>query len=334
MTSDPSGPLIYIILGLLLILSAIFAGSESAFSSCNKHKLLVLKEDGNKLAKISLKILDRFDKTLITDLIMVNICHVLLSVLTTVLFVMKFGDSGSLISTIVVTLVVFFFAEILPKNIATLNADKWALIFAPFIYFFLIILTPISFIFGALLKVTQKTFNLEEEEDTFDDEDLIDVIESKEDEGIIDSEESDIIQAAIEFGDIKIKEVYTKINDVTAIDINKATNEYLDSFLSNNTYSRIPVYDKTLDNIIGILHVRTYLKQRFTKGDVDIKQILSKPYFVSTQSKIDDIFEELKENRVHLAIVKNKNKNIGIITLKDILEELVDDIDDLEDEER
>jgi len=334
MTSDPEGPLIYIILGLLLILSAIFAGTESAFSSCNRHKILVLKEDGNKLAKISIKILDRFDKTLITDLIMINICHVLLSVLTTVLFVKHFGDSGSIISTIVVTLVVFFFAEILPKNIATLNADKWALFFSPFIYFFLIILTPISFIFSVLLKITQKTFNLEEEEDSFDDEDLIDVIESKEDEGIIDSEESDIIQAAIEFGDIKVKEIYTKINDVTALDINKVNKVYLDKFLSDNTYSRIPVYEGTKDNIIGILHVRTYLKERFTKGDSDIKKIMSKPYFVSTQSKIDDIFEELKANKVHLAVVKNKNKNIGIITLKDILEELVTNIDDLEDEER
>ena len=335
MLIDPDGPLIYIIIFVLLLLSSIFAGSESAYASCNKHRLIVLSEDGSKRAKVALKILKNFDTSLITNLITINVCHVFLSVISTILFVTVIGSAlGSVISTIITTIVVFLFAEILPKNIATSRPDEWALFFAHFNYFFIVILFPLSLIFSFILKGTKKTFNLEEDEDEFDDEDFTDVIEKVEDEGMLDEEESDIILSAMEFGDIRVKEVYTKKENIVAIDIKDLNTAYLDDFLLKYTYTRFPVYDRSLDNIVGILHVRTYLKQRLLNKIVNIKDILQKPFFVKPSSKIDDIFEYLKKNKTQLAIVKSKEEVIGMVTMKDILEELIEDIDDKADSSR
>jgi len=332
---DPEGPLIYILIFTLLILSAFVAGCETAYSSCNKIRMVVLADDNNKRAKLVLKILEHFDRTIITTLIAINICHVVLSVLSTTLFVMLINEvTGSLLSTIITTIVVFFFAEILPKNIATFNADKWALFFSPFMYFLILILWPFSFIFNTILKGTQKAFKLEENEETFDEDDFTDIVEQVEDEGILDENESDIIQAAIDFGDIKVKEILTPVEKMVAIDINKCNIKYIDSLLNECTYSRIPVYEGNIDNIIGVLFVRTYLKNRLTKKRFSIRNILTKAYTVDPSQMIDEIFYKMQENKAQIGIVKDKEKTLGMVTLKDILEELVDDIDDSEDEKR
>ena len=335
MFSDPDGPLIYIIVVLLLLFSAFFAGCESAYAYCNRHRMIVMADDGSKRAKLVLKILERFDSTIISTLIAINVCHVVMSVLTTILAVSLLGSSGTLLSTIITTIIVFLFAEILPKNIATLNADKWALNASFLLYFFKIIFFPFTFIFNTLLKGTKKAFNLEEDEDTFDEDDFTDVIEKVEEEGILDEEESDIIQAAIEFGDIKVKEVYTPRNKIVALDYDKCSNAYLKKFILENTYSRIPVYQGSIDNIIGILHIRTYLKSLFLNKKVQLKDILIPPHYVSPQAPIDEIFAGFSEFKTHIAIVRDKKgKTIGMVTMKDILEELVEDINEESDDER
>lgn len=335
MFGDPEGPLLYIIVVLLLLFSAFFAGCESAYAYCNRHRMKVMADDGSKRAKIVLMILDRFDSTIITTLIAINICHVVTSVLTTIIAVNLIGAAGSILATIITTIVVFLFSEILPKNIATLNADKWALNASSVLYFFKIIFFPITMIFNLLLKVTKKTLNLDEDEDVFDEDDFTDVVEKVEEEGMLDEEESDIIQAAIEFGDIKVKEVYTPRDKIVALDYDKCTKAYLKSFILNNTYSRIPIYQGSIDNIIGILHIRTYLKSLILRKNVNLKDILIKPYFVSPSAPIDEIFAGFSEYKTHIAIVRGaKGKTIGMVTMKDILEELVEDINEESDDER
>lgn len=335
MFSDPEGPLPYIIVILLLLFSAFFAGCESAYAYCNRHRMKVLADDGSKRAKIVLRILDKFDSSIITTLIAINICHVVTSVLTTIIAVSLIGAAGSVVATILTTVVVFLFAEILPKNIATLNADRWALNASFILYFFKIIFFPITIIFNTLLKGTKKAFNLEEDEDVFDEDDFSDVVEKVEEEGILDEEESDIIQAAIEFGDIKVKEVYTPRDKIVALDYDKCNKAYLKKFILENTYSRIPVYQGNIDNIIGILHIRTYLKALFLNKNVNLKDILIAPHYVSPSAPIDEIFAGFSEFKTHIAIVRGpKGKTIGMVTMKDILEELVEDINEESDDER
>lgn len=335
MFGDPEGPLIYIIVILLLLFSAFFAGSESAYAYCNRHRLIVMADDGSKRAKLALRIVERYDTSIITTLIAINACHVITSVLTTIIAVNLIGAAGSAVATIVTTIIVFLFAEILPKNIATLNADKWALNASFVLYFFKILFFPITIIFNTLLKGTKIAFNLDEDEDTFDEEDFSDVVEKVEEEGILDEEESDIIQAAIEFGDIKVKEVYTPREKIVALDYDLCTKAYLKKFILENTYSRIPIYQGNIDNIIGILHIRTYLKALFLNKNVNLKDILIPPHYVSPQAHIDEIFAGFSEFKTHIAIVRDKKgKTIGMVTMKDILEELVEDINEESDDER
>lgn len=329
MFGDPDNPLSYIVIILLILTSAFFAGSETAYASCNRHRMIVLAEDGNKRAKLVLKILDKFDFTIIVNLIVVNICHVLTSVIATLLMVKLLGEAtGSIVATIVTTLVVYMFGDLIPKNIANANSDKWALNTGFILYFFKIILYPIGMLFQLLLFGTKKVFSLEEDEDTFDEEDFQDVIEKVEEEGILDEEESDIIQAAIEFGDKKVKEVLTPRNKIVGINIKNCNQEYLKKIILNNNYSRFPVYKNNIDNIIGVLHVRSYLKEIFLNDKVDINDVLIKPYFVSPSAAIDEIFAGFSEHKTHLAIVTNKGVTIGMVTMKDVLEELITDIDD------
>lgn len=327
---DPDGPLVYIIIILLLFLSAFFASSEAALSSCNRHRLKVKKDDGNKIASLTLQILEKFDSTIITILICTNIVHILSSVIATLLFVSLLGDAGSIVSTISITVLVFFFGEILPKNIAKANSDKMAMIVAIPIWFFYIVLWPLNKFFSFFVFLARKIFKAkEDDEEDFTEDDFQDVVEQIEEEGIIDNEESDIIQNAVDFGDIPVKDVLTKREDIIALDINKCSNEYVRKFILEHSYSRFPVYDKDIDHIVGILHVRTYLRKLFENKKTTVRQILTTPYYVNSQISLDDIFEGFKEHKTHIAIVLNGNgKTQGMVTMKDVLEELVSDIDE------
>lgn len=325
----------YILLIGLLIIGAFFSGSETAFSCCNKHRMIVLADDGKKSAKNVLYITDKFDSTIITILIGTNITHISMSVISTLIAIELFGNYGSLISTIIITLIVFFFGEMIPKSIAKYNSDNFAR-FASFpIRVLMIILFPLSKFFELIIFLFRKLISSKddsEDETAFTEDDFQDVIEQIEEEGVIDEDESDILQAAVEFGDIKVRDVLTKRNDILALDIKQCNKKYLNQFLTNCDYSRIPIYEGSIDNIIGILHVRTYLRAYFKNKKVDIRSTLLKPYLVSPQITLDEIFEGYKANNTHIAIVKSKNgKTIGMVTMKDILEELVGDIDESDD---
>ena len=329
---DPAGPLSYLLIVLFILLSAFFSGSESALSYCDRFIIEVWADDGNKRAKITRRILKIFDDAIITMLILTNVLHVATSTIATILFINILGDEiGSLVSTIVITILVFMFAEVLPKNIAQANSEKWAINSSLFILAFYYLLFPIVFLFKLLIKLIKKIFKIKDADDDIDKEDFMTDVEEKSDEGVIDIEEKEIINAAVKFGDKIVGDVLTKRDDIKALDINKCNDKYLRKYLQNVTYSRIPVYRGSIDNIIGILHVRTYLKNLWFNKKVDFEKSLLPPYEVSPQIALDDIFEGFKEKQTHIAIVKKNKKTIGMVTMQDVLEELVSNIDEASD---
>lgn len=327
---DPEGFILFI---LLIFLSAFFSGCETAFSYANKIRLKVKADDGKKSAKLVMKILNRFDTSIITILIGNNIVNTAASAIATVFVVAKLNQNiGPLVATIATTLIVFFFGELLPKSISKVNADFLVQIYAYPLYLLIIVFTPISFLYNLLLKGINKLFKNKEEEKDITEDDFTNIIEHIEEEGLIEEDESDIIQSALDFGDIKVKEIITKKENMVALDIHSINKKTIIPFLMEEKFSRIPVYSKTIDNIIGILHVKTYLKEILLHHNYSIHRILIKPYYVTMDMHIDDIFEELRKGKTHIAIVVDKNKTIGMITMEDILEKLVGDIDESMDE--
>ena len=323
---NPDGSTIYIVIFVLIILSGFFSMSETAFNSCNKIRMRVKANDGNKAAKIVCKLNDDSSKTLITILVGNNIVNYFVSILAAVVFgyfLSTSSDISDLVATLVVTAVVYVFGETLPKSFARVKADSVALFSAYIIYIFMIILWPITIIFRGLNKLVEFIFKMKDEPIMTED-DFTNVIEEIEEQGIIEENESDIIQNALDFDDTQVKEVLTPREKIFALDINNINHDNLRDILNSVSYSRIPIYKGSIDNIIGILHVRKYLKDYLSNKDVKIESCLMKPYFVSNKDTVEKIFDGFKKNKTHVAIVRNNLKQtIGMVTMDDILEELI-----------
>jgi len=328
-----------ILLIVLLILSAFFAMAESALSYCNQIKLRSKAEEGSKSASLVLKTLDKFDNSIIDILICTNIVHILFSVIATILSIELISESswnvdatemGTLIATIGSTIVVFLFGEIIPKTIAKARADDVSrLVIYPMTLLGYILL-PVSIVFRGLLKLTRKIFKNEKKNILISEDDFQDIIDDIAEDGIIEEEESEIIQSAVDFDDLKVKEVMCPRHKIVALNINKiGTKEELIDFICDNNFSRIPVYKNNLNNILGILHTRTLLKTLMTSDEYDIEKLLVEPLYVKPNVHLDTIFEEFKRKKTHIAIVTDKDdKTIGLVTMEDVLEELVGDIDE------
>lgn len=314
--------------------------SESAFSYCNKIRLNVAANEGNKSSKLAIKYLDNFDKYIIINLICSNVVILLFSVLSTILCInllieyypdlSNSSEYGALISTIVSTLVIFFLGEIIPKGIGKTFPNQICKFVVYPLMIFDIILTPITLFFQGLVWLIKKIFKEQKEEDVIEPEDFQDIVDKIEEKGLIEPEESDIIQSAVDFDDLKVKEVMCARKDIVALDINKQmSKDELIDFLVDNKFTRIPVYNKTIDNIIGILHTQKLLKELMLKHKYDIRKMLVEPIFVRPNVHLDTIFAEFKKKRTHIAVVQNKDlKTIGIVTMEDVLEELIGDIDE------
>jgi CBS domain containing-hemolysin-like protein len=231
-----------------------------------------------------------------------------------------------IISSIAVTFVIYILGDILPKTIARKIPDTISMIFAWPLYIILIILTPISIIFEMFAKLIDKIFKTSQDEE-FTEEDFETIVEQTTDEGILEEEQGDIIQSALEFEDTNVKEVLTPREKMFALDIRGLTHEKLQQILLETNYSRIPIYEKEFDNFIGVLLIKTYIKQYIDNPNTPIRKMLQKPYFVSSKIMIDDLFNGFKKHHSHLAIVRNKDKKvIGMVTMEDVLEEIVEGI--------
>ena len=331
---DIPDPISWMIIGICLLFHFFFSASETALSCCNRFKIQIKADDGSKTAKLLLKICDKFDRSLTTILIGNNVAAITISTLSTILFLHIFNGAiddalVGLISSIAMSFIVYLIGDALPKTIAKAIPDTISFGVAHVIFILNWILTyiiPLSFLFEGIIKLIEKIFKVKQEEE-FTEEDFENIVEKVSDEGILDEEQSEIIQSALDFVDTNVKEVLTPRNKIYAIDIHGLTNEQIKAKLIDCKYSRIPIYEKDFDNFIGVLHIKTYFKEVYEDPHVSINSILQKPYFVTPDIMIDDLFNGFKKNHTHLALVKDSNdKIIGMVTMEDVLEELVSDI--------
>lgn len=328
----PDPAISWIVIIILLILSFFFSASETAISCCNKFKVQTKADEGSKTAKVLLKIINKYERTLTIVLIGNNIVAIVISALSTVLFLNVFKNSGfqedtiSLISSIIMAFIVYIIGDTLPKTIARSIPDTISYAFTYPIYVLVVVLNPVAIVFEKLVQLFLKLFKVKET-DEFTEKDLETAIEEASEKEMIDEEQAEIVQSTMEFLDTNVKEVFTKKDKMFVLNIKDLTNESLQKVLINTKYSRIPVYDKVFDNIVGILLTKIYFEEYQKDPHVSIRSILQKPYFISPNIKIDDLFNGFKRHHTHIAIVRDNHKRvIGMVTMEDVLEEIVSDI--------
>ncbi len=321
--------ILWIVIAALVLLGGFFNSSETAFASCNRIRLKVRADNGNRGAKVVCKIIDHYETSLITTVIGTNLVSVSISAISTILFVAIFGDStGSIVATAVATTLVYLFCDNIPKSLARALPDEVATLNSYFLSFFIIVMTPVTIIFTLFNKLFKRVFKMKEEPE-ITEEDFTNVIESIQEEGIIENAEGDIITSAIDFNDTVVKDVLTPREKIFAINIRGLSAKALNEILANTNYSRIPFYKDHLDNIIGVLHVRNYVRDFVQDPNLSIRSVLGKPYFVTPKITMDELFEGFRKHKTHIAIVRDeKKKVIGMVTMEDALEELVGTMDE------
>lgn len=327
---DDSQSIIFLVIILFcIIMSAYFSATETAFSTFNRIRMKTLAEAGNKRAARVLKLAENYDTMISTVLIGNNIVNILASSIATLLFVKLLNDSnlGSTVSTIVMTALVLVFAEVSPKTVAKEMPEKFSMFSAPLISLLIYVLMPLNFLFKQLKKLLKLIFK-SDEETGITEEELITIIEEAEEDGNFDKAETDLIRSAIEFNDLEVADIFTPRIDITAIDISLGLDEIKEIFIETG-YSRLPVYEDDVDNVIGIL----YYKDFFSRNFHNVSSILKPTMFVTKNKKVNDLMKELQEKKLHMAIVTDEyGSTAGIVTLEDILEEIVGDIWDEHDD--
>ena len=326
--------MLFIIL-LCVVMSAYFSATETAFSTFNKIRVKNLAEKGNKRAARALELSENYDTLISTILIGNNIVNILGASLATLYFTDLLKDGSiaqfaTTISTAVMTLVVLTFGEISPKTLAKQLPEKFVLFATPLISLLVIIFTPLSFIFKLLQNLLSRIFKAEEDQGMTEEE-LISIIEEATEEGDLDEEESTLIKSAIEFNELEVGDIFTPRIDITAVrsDISK---EELAKVFTESGYSRIPIYDDDLDNIHGIVYYKDFFSDAYTAG-ISISEIIKPVMYVTKTQKINDVLKDLQEKQMHLAIVTDEyGSTAGLVTLEDILEEIVGEIWDEHDE--
>ena len=320
-----------LIMAVCLVFSAYFSATETAFSSLNRTKLKALAEKGDARAAKALRLEEQYDKLLSTILIGNNIVNIAAASLGTVLFVRLYGDAGASISTAVVTVVVLIFGEVSPKSIAKDCPEKFAMFSAPFAQVLLVLFTPLCFLFYQWKKLLAKVFRLEPDSKLSQDELLMFVDEVQQD-GSIDQSESELLKNAIEFSEQEAQDILIHRVDLAALPIDAEKNEVAAMF-AETKYSRLLIYDGSIDNIIGTVHQKDfYVGTGITPKP--LRDILSPVIFVLESEPISRLLKKLQKAKTHLAVVLDEyGGTCGIVTMEDILEELVGEILDEHDEE-
>ena len=329
MDGDSRGSLILII--ILLGLAAFFAITETALSSVSRNRIKMRLEHGDQRAERVLFALDNFDKAITTLLICTNIVHISIASIVTIFVTRIWGLSAVSISTIITTLVVFFVGEMLPKSFAKKNSESSVLICSGPLLILMKILSPLSKALSGIGNLASKLTKAEKEITVTEDE-LYDIIEDLEESGVIDEEQSDLLSSALQFEGTKVESIATPRVNIQGVNLSKEPEEIFND-ISDSTHSRLPVYDGDKDDIIGVLSIRRYLKQYLkTNKYPQIKRIMDKPFFADKDEEIDGLLERMSQNKVTLAIVKDEfGGTLGVVTIEDILEELVGEIYDEED---
>ena len=323
--------MLFIIL-LCIVLSAYFSATETAFSTFNKIRMKNLAEKGNKKASRALQLAENYDTLISTVLIGNNIVNILGASLATLYVgtLIANPDLATTASTIVMTLLVLTFGEICPKTVAKNIPEKFALFSTPFISLLVFIFKPLTVIFKGIQNGLGKLFKNEEDQGMTEEE-LISIIEEAAEEGDLDEEESSLIKSAIEFNELDVGDVFTPRIDITAVR-SDITKEALAEVFTESGYSRIPIYDEDLDNITGIVYYKDFFST-CVGTKVEISDIVKPVMYVTKTQKINDVLKDLQEKQLHMAVVTDEyGSTAGIVTLEDIVEEIVGEIWDEHDE--
>ena len=326
------GQIVSYIIGMLvcILFSAFFSATETAFSSFNRTRLKTLAEDGSKRAKLVLDLAAKYDRLISTILIGNNIVNIAVASLGTVLFVSFYGDIGATISTVLVTVVVLIFGEISPKSIAKDFPEKFSMFAAPIIQLFIWVLYPLNFLFGMWKKFINLFFK-PKNDDKMSQAELLMLVEEVQEDGSIDKNEGNLLRNAIEFTDLKAEEILTHRVDLEALPITASKKEIAKMF-STTKFSRLLVYKDDIDDIVGVLHLKDfYTVDGITDKPLD--KIITPPIFIHRSEKISNLLKLLQSNKSHIAVVLDEyGGTLGIVTMEDILEELVGEIWDEHDD--
>ena len=323
---------------VFILLSAFTSASEMAYSSANRLRLESMGQNGNRAAALACKIYDRYEDMLSSVLILNDLVNIGASSLVSIIALELAGDGDSTLAstlgTICITLLIIIFGETVPKIVAKKNANKTATEYAYIVRGLMIILKPLVFVVVALIRFITKPFKGEKPADEQEAavEELFSIIETVEDEGVIDEERSELLQAALDFSDVSASEVMTSRVDMISIDIDDDWQEILET-IDRSPYSRLPVYEDSIDHVIGILYLNHFFKAITGTEKIDLRPLLIKPCYVYKTVRLPSVLAEMRKSRTHLAIVTDEyGGSMGVVTMEDVLEELVGDIWDETDE--
>jgi CBS domain containing-hemolysin-like protein len=312
----------------MVLSSAYFSVTEIAFSALNRVRIKNMAERGSKRAALVLRLFENYDKVISTVLIGNTIVNIAAASGATVLFVQLYGDIGASVSTVVLTVVLLVFAEISPKSIAKGSPEKYAMFSAPFLNVLIIIFTPVNYLFNLWQRFLAKVFKSANTNMT--EEELMTIINEAENHGAIDEEDKQLMQNVINFNDSVVKNILTPRVDIIGVSNAHSVEKIAETFIKTG-YSRIPVFEKTIDNIIGVIHIRDFFEVAQSKNSIE--GIVTSAVFVTPYVKIGDLLKRLQTKKCHLAVVTDEyGGTVGIVTLEDILEELVGEIWDEHDE--
>ena len=319
-----------IVIAVLIIISAYFSGTEIAFAGLNKVRLKNMANNGNRSAEKTLALSENFDRILSTVLIGNNIVNIAAASIATVIFVNYFGEKGAWISTVVMTVLVLIFGEISPKVIAKDASESFAMFSTPILKILMFIFWPLHVVFGLWKKLIAKIIRTPSRK-SFTEEELITIVEEAETEGEIDEHESKLIRSAIEFNDLDAEEIITPRVDIVAVSETTPADKIKQTFFKNR-FSRLPVYRQSIDHIIGVIHEKDFLRNLIDKKE-PIKNIIKPIISASPDVKISVLLRRLQQSKSHIAVIIDEfGGTEGIVTLEDILEELVGEIWDEHDE--
>ncbi len=330
---DDASRLSLIIVILLILCAAYFAVAETSFASVSRVRIKIRAERGEAKALRAMKVLDNFDLAITSILICTNIVHLSAASIATLAVTRMFpGVSGAVtISTFVMTLVVFFAGEMLPKSIAKKYSERLSLTVAGSLWFFMTILRPLASLLTAIGNFAARLAKADPQISVTEDE-IYDIIEDMTEEGSLDEERGELISSALQFAETTVESILTSRVDIVALDIEDSAADML-ATIRAQTHSRLPVYEGSIDNIIGILSIRKFIKTYLREGgDMDVRAILDEPYFIHGSTNIDGLLPVMSKKRLNMAVVTdNYGGTLGIVTVEDILEELVGEIWDEDD---
>lgn len=322
-----------IIIVSMIAFSAFFSASETAISSVNRIRLKNMADNGNRGAARALRILGKYDKALTTILIGNNIVNIACSSIATIVCISLVGEQyGSLVSTIATTVVVLIFGEVMPKSIAKDHAEGVSIGVSAIISFLMFIFTPFSAFFILLKKGVAKIFRSKESVSVTEEE-LMAIIDEIEDEGVLEQQESNLVRSALLFDETTVDEIITPRVRIVAAEVSESAKDVCKKFLTEQ-YSRMPVYENTLDNIIGVINQRDFLKLYLEKrGRMKVRDAVQETVYFPQMLKISEVLRTMQKKKCHMCVVLDQHGGtLGIVTMEDLLEELVGEIWDESDE--